>query len=137
MIQIRMTLPGLDDLRKAFEQAKEETKKKVKDAVTRTTLRVHAAAKKRIQQGPKTGEIVRKYTPNREHQQSQRGEAPATDTGALANSIFWKVDETGGYVFSNLEYAPILEFSLERPFLFPSLEENAPEFRRELEEILK
>ena len=138
MMDIKMTMDGLDELRAAFEKASEETRRKVHNVVTATTMRVHTSARRRIQRGPKTGKLYIKTDPNRSHQASAPGEAPATDTGTLANSIFWWVDPVrGGFVYTNLEYAHILEFSMNRPFLFPSMEEQAPQFKRELSEVLK
>ena len=141
MIDLRMSLDGLEEMRKAFRQATEETKQKVRDVVERTTIMVHSTAVKKIQTGPKTGNIYTKENPTREHQASREGEAPATDTGRLVSSLQWRVDRDGGAVYSQLDYAGELEFGTPevaaRPFLFPSLEEHAPYFRRELAGVLK
>jgi HK97 gp10 family phage protein len=142
MIEIKMTLDGLDELRKAFAEAGEEVRRKVEAVVTKTTIDVHRSAVQRIQRGPKTGNVYTKYDPNREHQASAPGEAPATDTGRLASSVSWNVDrERGGFVYTNVDYGRILEFGTTnigpRPWLFPSLEEHAPAFRKALTEVLK
>jgi phage gpG-like protein len=62
-----------------------------------------------------------------EHQASAPGEAPAIDTGNLVNSI--QVEMTGpaaAVVFTNVEYAPYLEFGTieiaPRPFLQPAVD---------------
>ncbi len=61
------------------------------------------------------------------HQASAPGEAPAIDTGNLVNSI--QVELTGpaaAVVYTNVEYAPYLEFGTidmePRPFLQPAVD---------------
>ena len=167
-MDIKMTMDGLDDLRKAFEKASEETREKVYKVVEASTMRVWGSAKNRIQRGPKTGTVYYRipgdnymtvragsadgppvafipgggsHNLSPVHQASKPGEAPATDSGNLANSIFWKAEKGEGYVFTNEKYGAYLEFGTSqmepRPFLFPSMEEQAPQFKRELSEVLK
>lgn len=92
-----------------------------------------------LMQGPKTGyEYPR---PNgRMHQASAPGEAPAVDTGNLFNSI--KADMIGskvGVVFTNVEYAPILEFGgakmAARPFFAPATDAAWPGFLERMKRI--
>lgn len=63
---------------------------------------------------------------------SAPGEPPAVDTGRLRASITHRVemeaDEVAGYVGTNVEYAPWLEFGTSkmqpRPFMVPAIERN-------------
>lgn len=97
--------------------------------VLRGTEAVHATAIRKIQTGPKTGRIYR--TRGVEHQASAPGEAPASDTGALAqrSGTRYEPNELTGFVTFNAAYAAPLEFGTNRieprPFLRPSLVENA------------
>lgn len=96
--------------------------------VVRGTERVLQTAVQKIQSPPKTGRIYRRR--GVDHQASAPGEAPATDTGRLAQSGRTTYDDgnlTGRVTFST-EYAAGLEFGTQRvaarPFLRPSLSEN-------------
>ena len=62
---------------------------------------------------PKSGREYRRG--ERWHQASAPGEAPAVDMGALAASIQQRLDDRGdagakGLVYTNMEYAPYLEY---------------------------
>ncbi len=99
------------------------------DGLNAIGLAALATAKRKIQSGPASGRVYRKYGPKRVHQASAPGEAPATDTGALVNSGFHELDERALEVhigFSKL-YAVFLEFGTrlmsKRPFLLPTMEE--------------
>lgn len=92
-------------------------------------LIVQNAARVSILNGPKTGAL---YNPRGkvQHQASAPGEAPASDTGRLVNSIVSRVDETAlvANITAGTEYAPYLEFGTRkmaaRPFLNPALTNN-------------
>jgi HK97 gp10 family phage protein len=80
------------------------------------------------------------------HVASAPGEPPATDIGALANSIRTElVTETPGYVeaqvATNMVYAPILEeggsYIKARPFFRPALDANAEKIAAAARETLK
>src|SRR5262245_7162584 len=94
-------------------------------AVIRGTEEVRNEAIRLVQSPPKTGRI---YTRRGvEHQASAPGEAPATDTGRLVNSITTEYDEQNlsGKVSANTEYAEYLEYGTARmdarPFMRPAL----------------
>ena len=112
-------------IRKAIERAVEAS---VKD--------VETEAKKMIQRGTKTGDVVQLRNPNRVHQRSAPGEAPATDTGKLVSSIDHDIDadRRGGSVIARAAYAIHLEFGTvnmkPRPFLFPALTAMRAHIRR-------
>lgn len=78
------------------------------------------------------------YKGKKGHQASAPGEAPATETGALANSI--GVEPAGHLardVAARIEYAVPLEFGADdmeaRPFMTPSKESVRPKFRERCE----
>ena len=138
---ITMSIEGLDELRRAIEEAKQEVRDKAEKAVHRSTLRVHAAAVKRIQRGPASGIVYEKYQPRRTHQASSPDQPPMSDTGRLASSVENMIDGLEGWVFTRVDYGAYLEFGTSRikprPWLLPSVEEDAPRFRAELMEILQ
>lgn len=83
------------------------------DIANATAIELRGNIIKKIQRGPKTGRIYRRG--NVVHQASKKGEAPATDTGRLANSIYF--DNARGFlgaavakVGSNVKYAKWLEY---------------------------
>lgn len=125
-----------------MENAKAEVRQAAETAVLRATFRVQTTAKRKIQRGPASGEVYDiSGPPQRTHQASAPGEPPMSDTGRLASSIENRVDGLTGYVFTRVKYGNHLEFGTRkmaaRPWLFPSVEENAAQFRRDLMEILK
>lgn len=76
------------------------------------------------------------------HQSSAPGEAPATDTGRLANSILFKQEtKLSATVSSQLIYASYLEFGTRkiapRPSWVPATEAIRPKFRKRLEDALR
>lgn len=121
--------------------------KRILRALTKSAMLVDTTAKMSILRGSKSGSTVTKYKPSRTHQQSAAGEAPASDTGYLANSISHEVivDNKGtsksytAIVSASAEYAIHLEFGTvnmgARPFLHPALKENSKKiigyFRKE------
>ena len=107
--------------------------------VLKTTLDIERESKQSMS-GPKHG---REYpSKNRKmHQASAPGEAPAIDTGVLVNSI--QSQMTGpmtGIVFTNTEYAPILEFGsvhmAPRPFFLPAAKQAWPSFLEAMKRIV-
>jgi phage gpG-like protein len=91
-------------------------------AVRATAFGIQGRAQASMQ-GPKSGRV---YTRSGGvHQASAPGEAPAVDTGNLINSLQVEVRaQTSAAVYTNVEYAPVLEYGgakMEaRPFLTPA-----------------
>lgn len=104
-------------------------------------------AKQAVARGPKTGRVYEyRYKTNRAtggifpsekrgtpHQASAPGEAPATDTGRLLNSIVSdavRSEKFGvvGFVDARTDYATYLEYGTRkmaaRPFMLPAFERN-------------
>lgn len=79
------------------------------------------AEAKILMTGPKSGrEYNRK---GRIHIASAPGEAPAVDTGFLVNSIQADVkSDTETVVTIAAEYAELLEFEMDRPFVRPTID---------------
>lgn len=116
----------------------QEPEKRVRRALTKSGMKVRETAVKSILHGVKSGATVTKYNPSRTHQQSAAGEAPASDTGRLVNSIQHDVIRRGGNfvgrVIASTEYAIHLEFGTvnmgARPFMQPALRSSAKEIRQ-------
>jgi len=109
----------------------------IRKAMTKSGMLVRNEAINSIARGVKTGPIVTKYNPSRTHQASAAGEAPASDTGRLVNSISQDVVREGrnfvGRVIASTDYAIHLEFGTSkmaaRPFLQPALRTNSKKIR--------
>lgn len=76
------------------------------------------------------------------HIASAPGEAPATDTGFLVNSISHEMTgETSAVIGAAAEYAPHLEFGTvhiaARPFMGPAFEAAKEDFEQALKELIK
>jgi phage gpG-like protein len=101
-----------------FKDFSADVQKAIGDAVNATALEVITDVKKRIQRGPKTGRTyIRASGKNlsREHTASAPGEAPATDSGDLASSIYFENSgKTDATIGSRLAYAAYLEFGTQR-----------------------
>jgi len=121
-----------------FGQVRQSVRQEVGLAVDRTCKAIEASAKAKVMDPPKTGRIYRRG--NVEHQASAPGEAPATDTGDLAGSITSRMrGPLSGEVNVGAEDGPYLEYGTvktdrlaPRPFLGPSVEEEKPNFEREM-----
>ena len=104
----------------------------VMQGVVRGTEMVRNEALRLIMQTAKTGRL---YTMRGVvHRASAPGEAPASDTGRLVNSITTSYDDKklSGLVAANTEYAPYLEYGTakmeERPFMRPALANMQDQF---------
>ena len=114
-----------------------------KQLVGRAANLVRNTAVESIVQGAKSGVTYRKYNPRRVHTASAAGEAPASDTGYLANNIFVNMDADGfgASVESRADYSSFLEFGTTqmaaRPFMQPALEQNRPKIQRLQNQMIK
>lgn len=99
--------------------------KSIMTAIVRGTESVRNEAIRLVQQPPKTGRIYKRR--GVQHQASAPGEAPASDTGRLVNSITTSYDaeNLSGKVNASTEYAVYLEYGTQkiepRPFMRPAL----------------
>jgi len=137
-----INIDGLDELRKTLSEASADVQSGVARVVAETTQSVHGAAIRRLHRGPASGATYELYNPRRTHTASAPGQPPMSDTGRLANSVAYDIDGTTGTVFTPLTYGLYLEFGTgnglqPRPWLLPSLEEQAPRFERSLRGLLR
>jgi HK97 gp10 family phage protein len=154
---MKAQLTGTAELKRALAEFGINADKQLADIVRGTAQNVRTHAIRSIQKGPKTGAIydsifrtingkavpVGSRTGNNlsaTHRASAPGEAPATDTGRLANSLKADIQGVNATVFTNVDYAPFLEFGTRkiepRPFLFPALEQERPAWNRRLNNIV-
>lgn len=140
-MSVTIRLEGAKELQTALRNLSDEVREQVGKAVTGTAIMLRADVVERIQRGPASGVVYTKKNPNRVHQASAPGEAPATDTGRLANSIeFDQVGPLTATVGSRLIYALYLEYGTSRmaprPYFRPAVEAVRPKFERALERAL-
>lgn len=132
-------IEGLDETLAAFAKLGLAGEREGSKAVSATAQKVRSDAIKSIQRGTKSGTTYTRgpgqnLSPT--HTASAPGQAPATDTGRLVNSI--KAVSTGlsGAVFSKLDYSFWLEYGTlnmaPRPFLNPALQDNKKYFLDQL-----
>jgi HK97 gp10 family phage protein len=143
-MEFSVSVEGLDRLasksRLVAKIAEEETRK----ALLASAFLVEKEAKESIAGGPKTGRLYKRRRVV--HQASAPGEAPASDTGRLLNSINARpvqgelaaeVKAGGGIV----KYARMLEFGTPRmaarPFLFRALQVSKAAIRARMEKALE
>lgn len=107
-------------------------------AVKETIFDIEARTKA-LMSGPKSGAFYERPQ-GKMHQASAPGEAPAIDTGNLINSIQTQMVSTyKGVVFTNAEYAPVLELGgahiAARPFFTPATAAAWPEFVEKMKRV--
>jgi len=121
-------ITGEAEIDAAFKALPDRVRLGVIDALKVIGLLIRNKAVAKIQAGPKTGRRYKRGSIT--HQASAPGEAPATDTGKLASSAEFEIDEQGLWAIISFSafYAKILEFGSRfirpRPFLFASVDEN-------------
>lgn len=135
---VQITLAGSDALIRELRKMPQEIQDAASRAVMATALEMRGDAVKRIQRGPNSGRVYRKYNPSRMHQASAPGQAPASDTGRLANSItFDQIDDLTATVGSRLAYAVHLEYGTTnmaaRPYFRPAVNAAREKFNARLE----
>jgi HK97 gp10 family phage protein len=121
---------GLSKLAKQLDSIEPKQRKELKIALGESALLIHGSAQKSIREHQSSGETYGKHTA------SKPGFAPNSDTGRLASSIDWTVDESKltADVGTNVKYGAWLEFGTKdtepRPWLLPA-------FRKNLKTIVK
>jgi hypothetical protein len=118
-------------IRAAFDKLNGQTQGALERGAQGGGLVIQAGMKRRIMQGGKSGHVYKRG--GKEHVASAPGEPPATDTGALANSIQTIVtarrpDYAETQTGSPLDYSESLEFGTSkmeaRPYGRPTLDED-------------
>ena len=124
-------IEGLDETLKAFDKLGKAGHQEGAKAVSATAQKVRGDAIKSVQRGTKSGTVYTRSSGQNlspTHRASAPGQAPATDTGALASSIKAESKDLSGRVYSDLNYAFWLEFGTlnmePRPYLNPALMAN-------------
>ena len=137
---MKLTLTGNKQLLKNLAAFGAAAEKHVADVVNGTAQNIRTHAIKSIQRGTKTGVVYQKYSPTRTHPASAAGQAPASDTGRLANSITAEIDGKQATITANTEYAAPLEFGTQhiqpRPFMVPAMEQERPKFEKRLQKLV-
>jgi HK97 gp10 family phage protein len=135
-----VTLTGNKQLLANLRKFGAAADKYVADVVNGTAQNIRTTAIRSIQRGSKSGVVYQKYAPNRTHQASAPGQAPASDTGRLANSITADIEGKRATVTAGTEYAAPLEFGTRdiepRPFMVPAMEQERPKFNARLQKIV-
>ena len=136
-MSVRVSIAGQKEMARALNNMSADIEQAVSNVVLTTAMELRGQIVRSVQRGPKTGFVYQKYNPRRVHQASAPGEAPATDTGRLANSIFFdQASNLTATVGSNIVYAKHLEYGTRhmgaRPFFTPAVEEMRPKFLRRI-----
>ena len=134
-------IDGADDLLKALKKLGQDGERAAAQVVQATAIEVRGDIVKRYQRGPKTGIVYEKTNPTRTHQASAKGEAPATDTGRLANATVYKMaSKMSAEVSNDVKYGEWLEFGTQdikpRPAWVPAVEDARPKYRKRMETAL-
>jgi hypothetical protein len=120
-------IEGLDQVSAALKKYGKEAEAGIAKDVTGTALEINTAVKKAIQRGTKSGAVYARGGIT--HQASAPGEAPATDTGALASSVYFQqTSKLTATIGSRLAYAYWLEYGITkiapRPAWVPATEDG-------------
>ena len=125
--QLTMEIRGLDEFMRRLDGLSAVTRDEtIGTALLAGALVLEGYAKVAIANPPKTGKIYKHGKVA--HQASAPGEAPATDTGFLVNTIQSKRDGAEARVDVYSDYAAALEFGSSkmaaRPYLRPAMDEH-------------
>ncbi len=135
---------GLDRIQNALPAVQKNIESELTKAVFASAKHVEAEAKRSITAGGKTGRIYKRRSVT--HQASAPGEAPASDTGRLVNSInsYLNGSKLESFVVAGrgiVKYATSLEFGTRkmsaRPFMFPALEKSKDWIRERLAKAVR
>jgi HK97 gp10 family phage protein len=129
-MDITVKVEGLDKVHRATKEVQQAIARELDVALFASAKKVEADAKKSIVSGEKSGRLYKRRTVT--HRASEPGQAPASDTGRLVNSINSYLEKgKSAFVVAGrgiVNYAAHLEFGTikmaARPFMFPALESN-------------
>lgn len=136
-------IEGLDRIQKATQAVQQAVASEIDKAVFASAQKVVTEAKTSIANGQKTGRVYRRRTVT--HRASAPGEAPASDTGRLVNSITAYPAKAGEAVAvagrGSVKYARMLEFGTTkisaRPFMLPAMEKSRAWIRERLAKAVR
>lgn len=135
MIDLKITLSPQD--MKHLSQASEQALQAIQRVLEASAAKMDRSAKLLIDRGVKSGKRYGR------HQTSAPGEAPATHTGRLIQSITWQVLNQGFTVEigSPLDYAAFLEEGTQRmdprPWLKPAYDQQVDAIVSDITDTLK
>lgn len=157
---VSLDAKDLRKLRKELEKDANDLRRELRAVIYEAAEDVRGEAIKSISRGSKSGytyewrgvakglepdsfrKVKGKVIPvkirNKPHTASAKGEAPASDTGNLVNSI--RAKEYSGLraeVTARAKYSGYLEDDLDRPFLEPAYEKVEPKLEREIEKAIE
>ena len=136
-----MAINGLDKLQARLNALPAQLDKAAQRALYLGGLQIEAEAKKSIAGGGKSGKVYHRGKVS--HTASAPGEAPATDTGRLVNSIHTDRSSDGNTVTVSVDakYGAPLEFGsvhmAARPFLLPALRKATPDIEKSVGMAIK
>lgn len=139
MKDVKVEIKGLKEVNAALQAYGKDLGNSLALIVNAAAIEAVTDVRKAIQGPPKTGrEYVRGKNRDIVHRASAPGEAPATDTGTLVNSIY--NEDRGKYakaIGSRLPYAYYLEFGTfkmdKRPSWIPSVERAIPKMLKRID----
>ncbi len=138
-MEFSVQVEGLERIAKATREVQENIDRELNVALFASAKYVERQAKQSIVSGEKSGRTYKRRSVT--HQASAPGEAPASNTGRLVNSInsyLVKEKNTALVVAGRgtVKYAALLEFGTRlmaaRPFMFPALESSRDWIRERL-----
>lgn len=141
-MKVQAKISGADAIKKRLAALGPATTRAIWPVVVDGALRIQGDAVRSIMD-QKGFEVVTRYRPRREVVVSPPGEAPNSDTGRLAKSITVDLNKSDltARVYTNLEYAPWLEFGTRdmaaRPFMGPAFRRQKGSILEEIEQALE
>lgn len=123
-------IEGLDKIATASAAIRQNVADEINKAAFASAQKIASEAKRSLNDGNKSGRLYTRRSVS--HRASAPGEAPATDTGRLVNSIVATFKGAGeAFTIAGrglAKYAPLLEFGTSkiapRPFMLPALEKS-------------
>lgn len=139
MKDVKVEINGLKEVNAALQAYGKDLGNSLALIVNAAAIEAVTDVRKAIQGPPKTGrEYARGKNRDIIHRASAPGEAPATDTGTLVNSIY--NEDRGKYakaIGSRLPYAYYLEFGTfkmdKRPSWIPAVERAIPKMLKRID----
>lgn len=133
-------IEGGKELREKLKSLGPEIKAGVDIVNNATGLELRTEIVKGYHEGNKVGIVYQKYNPRRTHQASEEGQAPASDTGRLANSVVYFAEHGGVAVKAFADYGSWLEFGTfniaPRPLWVPEANKMKPKYIGRLEKMI-
>jgi len=139
MTSLTVQIDNVEAVSAALRAYGDRAEKLIDKAVLATAFEINGNVKKALQSGPKTGRVYKRGKVT--HQASAPGQAPATDTGTLASSIYFENGRLSATIGSRLAYAYYLEFGTARiaprPSWAPATLAARDAFQRRVDEALR